>query len=203
MQKRDLSAMNERDLKLTRKEIKQFSSLIQWQMVEIGQCYSVACTLTLCNLQSFIREKQPRSEICVEADNMAYFFHFNSFCTCLKNIHGILIARFATAFWIAQNSIVWFLNFCLLKRNKAFRTIGVCYEEERSVAMFLVLFQIVNTFTTPESCNRIPVIPFQSVYCFQTSICDNGPMNVPAKYCRNLAASILAMFMKSTAVTWS
>ena len=40
--------MNERDLKLICKQIKIFYSFIQWQIVEIGQCYTVACA---CNLQ--------------------------------------------------------------------------------------------------------------------------------------------------------
>ena len=73
-----------------------------------------------------IGEVQFRSKICVEADKIASFFHFNKCCTCLTHIRCILITRFASAFCASQNSIARFLKFCLvLKRNKTFCTTGL------------------------------------------------------------------------------
>ena len=48
-----MRAVNERDLELTCKIIERFSSVsYPVKMVEIGHCYSVACTVTYYNLLS-------------------------------------------------------------------------------------------------------------------------------------------------------
>ena len=99
--------MNERDLKLTCEEIKLFRLLIQWQMVEIGQCYSVAFG----TYNQSIRGNQFCSKICVEADKTAkillqhILYLLDTFqCNCSKTKQ----------------------NFC---------TTGICYEEEGLVAV--------------------------------------------------------------------
>ena len=52
--------MNEGEMKLTRKGVKRFRSLmIPANIVEIisGQCYIVACSFIICNLQSIYKRK--------------------------------------------------------------------------------------------------------------------------------------------------
>ena len=70
MKKRDLSAMKERDLKFN-----QIISPFLWQIVEIEQCYmySVICSYIFCHLQSFCREMQIQSEVCVEVEKKCAF----------------------------------------------------------------------------------------------------------------------------------
>ena len=127
--------MNESNLELTCKEIKRFYYLIQWQIVEIGQCYTVACSFIFCSLQSICLGKSfLLRNLCWSEEN-CLLFHLNTFCTCLTHIQRILVTRFHLHWVSSKTALPNFKIFVLLKWNKRFCTTGICYKEVRLVAV--------------------------------------------------------------------
>ena len=59
-------------------KIIKFSNSIQSHILEIGQCYSVTCSYTVCHSQSFCPLTKIHSEICLEVEKVP-FLHFNTF----------------------------------------------------------------------------------------------------------------------------
>ena len=134
--------MNERDLKLTRKEIKRFDSLIQWQVIDFVPTTlygSLFIHLPSATFNHSIREKYFRYAICVEAVKITcvFFLYLNTFCTCLTYIQRILIARYSTALSTFQYNIARFLIFCFVKTKQFFVPLVLCYEKESLVGMAL------------------------------------------------------------------
>ena len=121
--------MNERDLKLTRKEIKRFDSFIQWQVIDFVRTTlygSLFIHLPSATFNHSIRERYFRYAIYVEAVKITcVFLYLNTFCTCLTHIQRILIARYSTALSTFQYNIARFSSFCFVKTKQFFCTVGI------------------------------------------------------------------------------
>ena len=79
-------------LKLTCREIKRFYFLIHWQIVEIGQCCTVACYFIFCN---------------ITATQWSLFFFFIFFFFFFTSTHFVLVWHIFKEFWSQDFQLHW------------------------------------------------------------------------------------------------